>query len=1061
MKRKLTLLLTCLFVGISLVTAQNSKVTGIIISEEDGQPIVGATVLVKGTTVGTITDIDGKFTLSNVPNSAKTLTVSYIGMKTQDVTIKPTMKIVLESDAQNLDEVVVTAMGISREKKALGYAVQDVKADKLMQASNPSLAGALQGKVSGLDIKPSSGMPGASSQITIRGARSFSGDNTPLYIIDGMPVTSTPDVDTQIQNNGSVSGADFANRAVDIDPNDIESINILKGQAASALYGIRASNGVIIITTKSGKGLEKGRPQVSFSSNLSFDVVGRLPEIQKTYAQGTQGEYDPISSQSWGPKISNLANDPTYGGNTDNDYTKAGGMHQGQYYVPQRAATGLDPWATPRAYNNAKDFFDTGITWSNSLNVAQAFEKSNYSLSLGNTHQDGIVPSTGMDRYNIKVNAETQLTDHFTTGFSGNYITTSIDKAVTSGNGLLRTVYPAPPSYDLAGIPSHVAGDPYQQNSFRGSIDNAYWATKNNKYSENTNRFFGNAFANYKTKFGTDNHTLNVKYMAGVDAYTTHYVDSYGYGSYTGGGGGQIENYGWTNATYNSLLTINYDWRINPDWGLNVILGNEIIQSNRKKYYEYGNNYNFPGWNQINNATIQQAQEETWKNRTVGFFGNVSASYKSMLYLTVTGRQDYVSNMPRNNRSFFYPSVSAGFILTELDALKNDVLNYAKVRVSYAEVGQAGDFLENYYSVPVYGGGFYQLTPILYPISIANQPAVNAYVPYSVIYDPKLKPQNTRSYEVGADLNFFNNLITLNYTYSRQNVKDQIFKVPLASSTGASELLTNGGSIHTNTHEITLSFNPIRTQNIDWDFGFNWTKMDNYVDELAPGVENIQLGGYVTPQVRAAAGEKFPVIYGVGYKRDAQGHRLVDADGLPIAGEAQVIGKISPDFLLGFNTTLRLWKCTISAVLDWKQGGQMYSRTTGLADYYGVSKRTENREGTIIFDGYKEDGTKNDIAITGANNQQYYYSVLNNIDESSVYDNSFIKLREVAVNYQILKKKSIELSVNAFARNILIWSQLPDLDPEASQGNNNMAGAFEDYSMPQTASYGFGINIKF
>ena len=544
--------------------------------------------------------------------------------------------------------------------------------------------------------------------------------------------------------------------------------------------------------------------------------------------------------------------------------------------------------------------------------------------------------------------------------------------------------------------------------------------------------------------------------MVGVDAYTTHYVDSYGYGSNTGGGRGQIENYGWTNATYNSLLTINYDWHINEDWGLNAVVGNEIIQSNRKKYYEYGTNYNFPGWNHINNATTQQTEEETWKNRTVGFFGNVSASYRNMLYLTLTGRQDYVSNMPRNNRSFFYPSISAGFILTELDALKNNVVNHAKLRVSYAEVGQAGDFLENYYSTPTYGGGFYMLTPIMYPMK-----GTTAYTPYYTIFDPKLKPQNTRSYEVGADVNFLDNLITFSYTYSRQNVKDQIFEVPLASSTGASKLLTNGGKIHTNTHEFTLGFNPIRTKNINWDFAFNWTKIDNYVDELAPGVENISLGGYVTPQVRASAGEKFPVIYGVGFKRDANGNRLVDENGLPIAGEAQVIGKVSPDFLMGFNTTLRLWKCTISAVLDWKQGGQMYSRTTGLADYYGVSKRTENREGTIIFDGYKTDGTKNDIAITGANAQQVYYSRLNDIDESSVYDNSFIKLREVAVNYKILQKRSIELSVNAFARNILIWAQLPDLDPEASQGNNNMAGAFEDYSMPQTASFGFGFNIKF
>ncbi|WP_288733673.1 SusC/RagA family TonB-linked outer membrane protein [uncultured Parabacteroides sp.] len=1055
MMKKFTFILLCLVIGISTVVAQNTKVAGSVISADDGLPVIGASIVVKGTMVGTVTDYDGNFTLE-VPSNGKVLIVSYVGMLTQEVPVSPNVRVVLKSDTQNLDEVVVTAMGISKEKKALGYAVQDVKGEKLTQAANSNLAGALQGKVSGLDIKPSSGMPGASSQITIRGARSFSGDNTPLYVIDGMPVTSTPDVDTDLQNNGSVSGADFANRAVDIDPNDIESINILKGQAASALYGIRASNGVIVITTKSGKGLAKGKPQISFSSNLSFDVIGRLPEFQKTYAQGASGKYSPTNSLSWGPKITDLPNDPTYGGNTSNAYTKEYGNREGMYYQPQRAAAGLDPWTTPQAYDNAKDFFDTGVTWSNSINVAQALDKSSYSVSLGNTHQDGIIPSTGMDRYNVKVSAETKLHDNWTTGFIGNYITTAIDKAVTSGNGLLRTVYSAPPSYDLAGIPSHIAGDPYTQNSFRGAFDQAYWAMDNNKFTENTNRFFGNAYANYKTKFGTTDHTLNVRYMFGVDSYTTDYVDSYGYGSNTGGGKGQIENYGWTNATYNSLLTINYDWNINEDWGLNVVAGNEVIQSNRGKYYEYGTGYNFPGWNHIDNATTQSTSSEHWKKRTVGFFGNVSASYKNMLYLTVTGRQDYVSSMPRGNRAFFYPSVSAGFILTELDALKNDVVNHAKIRASYAEVGQAGDFRENFYSVPTYGGGFYSLTPILYPINGSN-----GYTPYYKIYDPNLKPQNTRSYELGTDLSFFDNLVTLNYTFSRQNVKDQIFDVPLASSTGAGKLVTNGGKLHTNVHEITLSFNPIRTRDINWDFGFNWTKMDNYVDELAPGVENISLGGYVTPQVRAAAGEKYPVIYGVGYKRDANGNRLVDENGLPIAGEAQVIGKVSPDFIMGFNTTLRLWDCTISAVLDWKQGGQMYSRTSGLADYYGVSKRTENREGTIIFDGYKEDGTKNDIGITGANAQQNYYSILNNIDESSIYDNSFIKLREVAVSYPVFKSNWMQVTLNVFARNILIWAQVPDLDPEASQGNNNMSGAFEDYSMPQTASYGFGVNVKF
>ena len=452
MKRKLMLLMTCLTIGFGLANAQVKKVTGHVTSDEDGLPVVGASVLVKGTNVGTVTDIDGNFTLSNVPSSAETLVISFIGLESQEVDAKPVVNVVLKSDSEILDEVVVTAMGISREKKALAYAVQDVKGKELTQAASTSLSSALQGKVSGVDITPSSGMPGASSQIVIRGVRSFTGDNTPLYVVDGMPISSSADIDTDVRNTGSVAGADFANRAVDIDPNDIESINILKGQAASALYGMRASNGVIVITTKSGKNAAKGKPSVTFSTNLSFEKVSTLPEFQKEYAQGTDGTYSPYASTAWGPKISELANDPTYGGNTDNKYTQQYGMHEGMYYVPQRAAAGLDPWAVPQAYDNAKNFFETGVSWSNNVNVAQAFDKGYYSFSLGNSMSNGIIPNTGMDRYNVKLNATANLTDNWTTGFSGNFITSKIKKQSSGNEGVVATVYGAPSSYDFNGI---------------------------------------------------------------------------------------------------------------------------------------------------------------------------------------------------------------------------------------------------------------------------------------------------------------------------------------------------------------------------------------------------------------------------------------------------------------------------------------------------------------------------------------------------------------------------------------------------------------------------------
>ena len=463
-------------------------------------------------------------------SSAKTLQISYIGMQTQEVAIKPNLRVVLKADAQKLDEVVVTAMGISREKKALGYAVQDVKSDALTRAANTDLAGALQGKVSGIDITPSSGMPGASSKITIRGSRSFTGDNTPLYVIDGMPIASTADVSTSLTDGAY--GTDYANRAVDIDPNDIESINILKGQAASALYGMRASNGVIVITTKSGKGADKGKPTITFSTNLSFDKISTLPELQQEYAQGSGGTFDPSSPFAWGPKISELANDPTYGGNTDNSYTSQYGKQSGKYYVPQLAAAGMNPWATPQAYNNMKDFFETGVSWSNNVNVAQRFDKGNYSFSLGNTTSNGIVPSTGMDRYNVKMSAEAQLHPNWTTGFNGNFVTSKISKQSTANTSVVATIYNAPVSYNMAGIPSHIEGAPYTQNTYRDSwIDDAYWAVDNNQFSERSQRFFGNAFVKYTTKFGTDNHKLDIKYQIGDDAYTTNYSEIYGYGS--------------------------------------------------------------------------------------------------------------------------------------------------------------------------------------------------------------------------------------------------------------------------------------------------------------------------------------------------------------------------------------------------------------------------------------------------------------------------------------------------------------------------------------------------
>lgn len=1054
-----------MFVAITAL-AQERTITGTVTSSDDKLPIPGVSVRVKGTQAGTMTDANGKYAVT-IAAGAATLEFSYIGYEAQSKVVGTStqLNVVLVSDSKVLNEVVVTALGISKEKKSLGYSTQSLNSEQLSSAANTSLAGSLQGKVSGVEVAPSSGMPGASAKVTIRGSRSFTGDNTPLYVVDGLPINSAVDIGT----GNSVTGADFANRGVDIDPNDIETINILKGQAASALYGMRANNGVIIITTKSGKNGVKGKPQITYNTNVTFDDVSVLPKFQSEYAQGTGGKYSPLASTSWGPVIDELANDATYGGNTNNTYTNGSTAFRGKYYVSQRALAGLDPWATPQTYNNIEDFFNIGHTYTNSINVVQALEKGNYAVTLGNTNSNGTIPSTGMNRYNAKISGEAILSPHFTTGFTGNIVNSKITKQSSANNGIVATLYGAPASYDLAGIPSNIAGDPYTQNTYRGTsgFDGVYWAVKNNQFLEKTQRFFGSTFLQFSSGLGTTNQKLNLKYQIGTDSYTTNYVDLFGYGH--ANAKGEISQYSYSVNELNSLFTATYNWKINDDLSFDALLGNEFVNRDSRYNYAYGSNFNFSGFNHMDNASVYSASSQYLKRRTFGTFVNASLAYKNMLYLNVTGRNDIVSSMPSNNRSYYYPSASLSWIFTELPALKNKVITYGKLRASFAQVGQAGTYLDSYYSVPTFGGGFSSGTPIIYPIG-----GISAYTPDATVYDPNLKPQNTNSFELGTDLTFFGGIANLSYTFSRQNVKDQIFSVPLAGSTGSSSLVTNGGSIHTNAHEVTLGFRPVNKSNFTWDFAFNFSKIDNYVDALAPGVNSIFLGGFTEPQVRASIGEKFPTIYGISYLRNDAGQIIVDSNGFPQAGEETVIGRVSPDFLLGFNTAFTIHKLRISAVLDWKQGGQMYSGTSGLLDFYGVSQYSADvrRPGTTFMfpeAAVKVAGTDgngnpiyatNDISIKGEN-AQAYFTQLNSISESMIYDNSFVKLREVSLGYPVYDKKGLKVNLSAFARNIIVWSAIKGIDPETSQGNTNMAGAFERFSLPGTSSYGFGLNVKF
>lgn len=950
----------------------------------------------------------------------------------------------LITQTEMLDEIVVTALGIERSRASLGYGIQTLDASQLSTSGSTSLEAALQGRLSGVDIRPSSGAPGASAQIVIRGARSFSGNNRPLYVVDGMPVESTPDFST----GNSTRGADLADRSIDINPDDIESVSVLKGQAAAALYGIRASNGVIAITTRRGAARE-GRPSVTLSTNIAAEMMSRPFHRQEVYSQGNSlNAFDPNSAMTWGPRITDLPADPKYGGDAQG--------HPGMYYNPKLLAAGLEPWTTPAIYDNVADFMRTGVTENTALSISGKRQATSYSFGLGNSHQSGVVPNTGMNRWNVRGLADMEISPRITTGFSANFVATSIKSAPGANSAIVNTVYTAPAEYNLKGIPFHAEGNPSSQVSYRPTVyDNPYWWAANNEYSQRTRRGYGNAYIEYQPLKGrSDIFLLKIREQAGLDVYTSDYADVLEVGS-AGSARGSVKNYGVSRSVFNNLFTA--DLSVKPfdsDFEFDAMGGCEVDQTYTRRWEYTGTGFNFYGLPTMGNATSYTGVEYRRQSRTVGFFGDLGASWRSMLFVNVTGRGDYVSTMPRGHRSFFYPSVSAAWLWSQIPALRGSAIDFGKLRFSYAQVGQAGSYLENYYYKPAYSGGMYTFTPIAYPIG-----GVSAYVPYPQIYDPDLHPQNTRNIEAGIEAALFGGRLRMEYTISHQNITGQIFAVPTAGSTGYQYMTMNAGRMRTWSHEILLEGTIARGRDWEISAGANLTLTDNMVKELAPGVESIMLGGFTSPQVRAEAGKTYPIIYGTAFKRADNGSLLL-RNGLPQATAASMeLGECTPDFVAGFNLSARWRDLSLSAVLSWQKGGKMYHGTNQVLNQSGVTIASLPwHEGKIVAEGIDEaTGLANTVEV----DRQAYYQAYYTVGEAGVYDMSFLKMRDITLSYRIPKVLPFDIEVSAFARNLLLWTRLPDFDPESSQGNDNMGGYFERFSMPATCSIGGGLKITF
>lgn len=991
------------------------------ITDENGEGLPGASVIEKGTANGTTTGLDGNYKL-NLPEDAS-IVISFVGYKTTEVAIagRSTIDIQMELDAEQLEEVVVTSFGIKKTKQQVTYSTQEVEGEDLAKVGNPNVLNGLQGKVAGVSVSLTSGMPGRSPLVKIRGSRSFTGNNQPLYVVDGAPISG---------------------RAEDLNPNNIESVNILKGPAASALYGLRASNGVVIITTKSGKSVD-GNPIISFDTFQSIDMVGYLPDLQMSYAQGNNGVFNPNHSFSWGPKISELGT-----------YTNQRGEQE-----------------VAKAYDNDKAFYQTGNTTNTNVSIANAGKIGSYYIGVGHNSQSGIVPSTKLSRTNLKFSGKYQISSKLSTTVSFNYSELSVNDFpdLTGNNNYFRSLTDVPPSYNLAGNAYQSEGDPYMQYYFRSSQNNPYWVVDHNYRNTNTPRTLGNVLLDYDI-----NKAISISYRLGVDNVNSRTEDFRDLGTGQAGrtnppSGGSISILNSTTRQVNSNLYATYKKNLSENWFLDAIIGNEVFDQKINNDASVGDNFVSGGWANLANASNILASNYASRQRIVGFYGNLNLGWQDKIFVNASGRNDYVSNMPSGSRSFFYPSLGTSVVLTNvLPELKN-IMSFGKLRATVAEVGQAGQIFVN-------GTGFVKNSPSNFTFPYNG---ITSFTQQSMRINPDLKPENTRSIEFGLDLRFLDERITVDYTYFNSKSEGQIFQVPLALSTGAASEIRNAGEMSSKGHEIVLGLIPIRSNGFTWNFNTNFSTLENKVMELAEGVDRIDINSGI---IVAEQGYDYPSILGTAYFKDPNtGLDVVLNDptssrhGMPIMDPAKkIIGSTIPDFEMNFINRISYKNLSFSFQIDWRSGGQLFSQSYTETRWRGLGAVTEDRDVDVVLPAVKGRVVEGELIVDGSNDISIqknlnYYSAIGQwlATEESLQDASFVRLREVTFNYELpqsllgnifIKSASIYLT----GRNLfLITDSFTDPEVNHSNGRSGNTAGLEWSQIPQTRSIGGGIRIQF
>lgn len=1085
MKKKLLVLLTIMLVSVQAMLAQSGSIRGKVLDDK-GDPLTGATIRVKGTNKGAVSDLNGNFKVN--AKEGDLLAISAIGMKPTEKPAQDGMSVKMVADTKSLRETVVTALGIKKEKRTLGFAQTSVKNDAITQGQNGNAVTALSGKVAGLQITSASGTPGAAAFIQLRGINSISLNTQPLFVVDGVPISTASSSfgDPDDQDNVYLNNISGGFRGLDINPDDIEEVSVLKGPGATAIYGSDGSNGVILITTKKGAKRGKDGVSVEYNSSITWDKVNRLPELQNMFTQGLNGKYQGPQTgrrESWGA----LADSMYWDGATDYPWDKNGNL-VGQSNL--LAKTKFSP------YDNPGKFFQTGVTSRNNVSLNAGTEKSTVRISLGNMKQTGIIPNTSLTRNTIGINADIKPTNSLLMGAVINYANTKGRYAQQGSNlaGVMLGLMRNPINFDISnGNEDATAEDAYlfpdgSMRSYRGYgvYDNPYYTINENQYNDVTNRAYGNVYATWSPL-----SWLSITDRLGSDFYNTNSQQNFGTQTIEIPVVGRIalrnENY---RHTYNDFI-LNITPYISKDVDFSLMLGQNTYSESFKEDYTKGDNLIIDRWYNINNAqNVSHRQVTDYTYRRLSEYGEAKVGYKDFLFLGLTSRVEHATSYWPNFKPNIYSSINGSFVFSDAFKINSNDFNFGKVRMSYASAGQnppPQSTMTRYVATNVQDGW-----------TDGNGNPINGTTNIfesSIMYNPDLKPEKTSTFEVGTELRFLKNRIGIDYTFYNSNTKDLFVKVPIPATSGNTEYFTNAATINNKGHEIQLTLNPIRKRDFRWDIVVNYSRNRSKVTKLADGVETVRLNGFTGSTVNLFVDKPYGIFYGSGYVKDANGNLVINDDptspyyGMPdVANEQTDLGSVMPKWLGSINNVLSYKGVSLGFLFETRQGGVIWNGTRGALAHFGMAKETEGRDvDTKVFDGlmghvgadgaiYHYDENGNEVAGTGAVNNntvkldQNYYTYVGGgftINEPFVEDASWVRLRELSLSYSIPTKalnqtKFIKgVTFGFVGRNLLLWTKYKGVDPETSLVGGQKAQGLDYFNNPGTKSYGINFKLTF